>query len=352
MHPKTLLALIPFLVLGCATAKHSADVTDHDMRQVYDEIKTPYKYGVVIRQPDSSRLIDSPTIFQKEGRWFMTYIVFDGRGYETWLAQSDDLLHWTTQGRILSFTSAEWDASQKAGYPALLNTQWGGSQALMPFKGKYWLSYLGGSVDGYEAGRLGVGMAYTDDPTEPKEWKRLAKPVLSANDPDARWFEKSTIFKSSILQDERRLTGKPFVMFYNARGDTAEYESIGMAVSDDMEHWSRYGAEPVISQHQKGTISGDAQVVTMHGLYVMFYFGAFWKGSETATERFAVSRDLVHWKEWPGEDLVKPSEPFDVPYAHKPCVLKWKGVVYHFYTAVGNKGRVIALATSKPIQAQ
>ena len=82
----------------------------------------------------------------------------------------------------------------------------------------------------------------------------------------------------------------------------------------------------------------------------MFYFGAFWKGSETATERFAVSRDLVQWKEWTGEDLVKPSESFDATYAHKPCVLKWKGIVYHFYTAVGNKGRVIALATSKPIQ--
>lgn len=34
----------------------------------------------------------------------MTYIVFDGQGYETWLAKSKDLLNWETQGRIMTFT--------------------------------------------------------------------------------------------------------------------------------------------------------------------------------------------------------------------------------------------------------
>jgi len=37
----------------------------------------------------------------------------------------------------------------------------------------------------------------------------------------------------------------------------------------------------------------------------------------------------------------------DRKYAHKPWVIKWKGTVYHFYTAVGEYGRAIALATSK-----
>lgn len=36
-------------------------------------------------------------------------------------------------------------------------------------------------------------------------------------------------------------------------------------------------------------------------------------------------------------------------YAHKPWVLKHDGIVYHFYCAVGDRGRVIALATSKPL---
>ena len=38
--------------------------------------------------------------------------------------------------------------------------------------------------------------------------------------------------------------------------------------------------------------------------------------------------------------LVEPSEPFDKTYAHKPWVLKWNGVVYHFYCAVGSEDRV------------
>ena len=42
-----------------------------------------------------------------------------------------------------------------------------------------------------------------------------------------------------------------------------------------------------------------------------------------------------------------PSEPWDKTYAHKPWVIKHNGVVYHFYCAVGDQGRVIALATSK-----
>jgi hypothetical protein len=37
-------------------------------------------------------------------------------------------------------------------------------------------------------------------------------------------------------------------------------------------------------------------------------------------------------------------------YAHKPWLLKHKGVVYHFYCAVGNQGRAIALATSRPMK--
>ena len=49
------------------------------------------------------------------------------------------------------------------------------------------------------------------------------------------------------------------------------------------------------------------------------------------------------------EDLITPSESYDKKYAHKPWVIKWNGVVYHFYNAVGSEGRVIALATSKEL---
>jgi predicted GH43/DUF377 family glycosyl hydrolase len=115
-----------------------------------------------------------------------------------------------------------------------------------------------------------------------------------------------------------------------------------MAVSDDMVNWKRFGTGPLITR-RKG-ICGDAQITRVGDIYVMFYFGAFWKPG--AFERFACSYDLVNWTDWHGEDLISPSENYDREYAHKPWVIKWNGVVYHFYNAVGNEGRVIALATS------
>ncbi len=112
-----------------------------------------------------------------------------------------------------------------------------------------------------------------------------------------------------------------------------------------MFNWKRYGKKPVITR-KKG-ICGDAQITKIDDIYVMFYFGAFWKPG--GFERFACSYNLINWTDWEGEDLLASSEEYDKRYAHKPWVIKWNGVVYHFYNAVGNRGRVIALATSKDL---
>lgn len=342
---------LPFLLLiSCAVSRRSGEVPSRVMQRVYETVKTPYKYGVVFSHPDSTKMMDSPSIFCWNDRWYMTYIIFDGRGYETWLAESDDLLGWTSRGRILSFTDAGWDANQKAGYMALLDPKWGGSYRPDMFENRYWMSYLGGAVTGYEAGRLGTGIASTGDPSSAIEWIRHPSPVLAANDTASRWYDNSTIYKSTIIGDPERRSGFSFVMFYNAAGDTAHYESIAMAGSEDMIRWQRIGTKPVISRYKEGTICGDAQLTRMGNLYVMFYFGAFWNGDGHAYDRFACSYDLVHWTEWQGANLIEPSEPYDEQYAHKPFVIRWNGIVYHFYNAVGNKGRVIALATSKEIR--
>jgi predicted GH43/DUF377 family glycosyl hydrolase len=187
-----------------------------------------------------------------------------------------------------------------------------------------------------------VGMAFSDQLLTVQEWSRVEMPVLSPDDQDVRWFERKKIFKSSIIWDKEGHTGYPFLMYYNALGDTADYESIALAASHDMLKWDRLGTNPLITKH-KG-ICGDAQIVKMDDIFVMFYFGAFWK--EGAFERFACSYDLMHWTDWEGEDLISPGEDYDAVYAHKPWVIKWEGVVYHFYNAVGKQGRVIAMASS------
>ncbi|MCP9768329.1 glycosylase [Lacihabitans sp. LS3-19] len=321
-------------------------VPNDEMERVFQEIKTPFKYGIVLQHPDSSKMIDSPTIFRENETWYMTYIVFDGQGYETWLAESQDLLQWDTKGKVLSFTENTWDANQKAGYMSLVNIDWAGDYSVEKYKENYWMTYLGGNSTGYESGTLKIGLANSSSLIDTQEWNTNLSPLLSPEDKGVRWFENKTIYKSTVIRDEKRHTGHPFVMYYNAKGDTANYESIGMAVSDDLLKWSRYGENPVITKH-KG-ICGDAQITKFGELYVMFYFGAFWKPG--AFERFACSYDLINWTDWNGPDLVSPSEDFDEKYAHKPWVIKWKGVVYHFYNAVGRNGRVIALATSKDLK--
>jgi predicted GH43/DUF377 family glycosyl hydrolase len=155
------------------------------MQQIYEEVKTPYKYGLVIIPENDTKKIDCPSVFRKGTDWYMTYIQFDGRGYETWLAKSNNLLDWKTIGRVMSFSdttnSVEWDANQKAGYTALEDHQWGGSYKLQKFNNKYWMSYIGGKEKGYETGKLSIGIAHTEkDPTKPHEWSRTRVAVLSA----------------------------------------------------------------------------------------------------------------------------------------------------------------------------
>jgi len=317
------------------------------MQEIYEQVKTPYKYGIILKG-ENNKKVDCPAVFSHGGKWYMTYIVFDGTGYETWLAQSENetFCHWKPLGRILRFKKEGWDALQAAGHLALQDTQWGGSYQLQPFDGKYWMSYIGGSLRGYETDPLAIGIAYTADPSIPAEWTRLPHPVLHRDQPDVRYWEKLTQYKGNIIWDHQKTLGAPFVMFYNAKTRKKGYETIGMAISDDMKTWRRFGVDPVLDAGSG--ISGDPQVVRIGNLWVMFYFGAFWKPK--AFDTFACSYDLVHWTKWDGPHLVEPSEPWDEQYAHKPCVIFHNGVVYHFYNAVGNQGRVIALAASKPLQ--
>jgi len=352
-HPVASAALGALALWASAQATLAAEPIDAaTMQRVHDEVKTPFKYGVVLRG-ETNQMVDCPSLFRRDGKWFMMYVAITGKvGYETFLAESDDLLNWRKLGKILPFTQDGWDAWQADGGLALVNPEWGGDASLESFDGKYWLSYIGGAKQGYEPDPLAIGMAWSKDPTQVVEWTRVKEnPVLSPHDPDVREFERKTLYKSSIIRDPKASLGAPFVMFYNAKVKNG-YERIGMALSENLVDWKRFGTNCVLAngEEKQNGMSGDPQIVRMGDLWVMFYFGAGW--GPKAFDTFAVSRDLVHWTKWEGEFLVKPSEPWDKTYAHKPWVVKHDGVVYHFYCAVGDEGRVIALATSKNLKAK
>ena len=348
------------------------DVTRQEMEHIYEEVRTPYKYGMVIAPTDNYHKIDCPTVFREGSTWYMTYVCYngkdglDGRGYETWLAKSNDLLHWETLGRILAYPANDgniWDQNQRGGFPALIDYSWDGTYKMFPYKGRHYMTYIGGAGTGYEAvnAPLSIGMASTaQDITTAHQWNTQSVPVMSYNDKDAQWWEQLTQYKSTIywMRDkQQRIKGEekyPFVMFYNAGGKDDSHpkgERIGIALSKDLKKWKRYMGNPVFAHDSDGTITGDAQIMRMGDLWVMFYFSAYNPTRQyNAYNTFAVSRDLIHWQDWEGEDLIVPSKPYDELFAHKSYVVKHDGVVYHFYCAVNNdQQRGIAVATSVPM---
>lgn len=237
-----------------------------------------------------------------------------------------------------------------AGSIALPSVAWGASRPHR-YDGKYWMSYFGGEEEGFEPGPLAIGMASSRSAVSPSTWTRFESPVLDPRDADARWWENYRHFRSTVIYDRRKTLGAPFVMFYNARGGaiTEWSERIGMALSTNMVDWVRYRTDPVISNDPldfSGGISGDPQIVRMGDLWVMFYYGAFWRNG--AFDTFACSYDLVNWTKWSGPMLIAPTRSYDRQYAHKPWLVEHEGTVYHFYTAVGDK-RSIAVATSRDL---
>jgi len=330
------------------------DVSADEMQQVYDQVKTPHKYGVVL-QPEENQKFDCPNVFRHGDKWYMVYAVFEELvGYETCLAESDDLLHWQPLGTILPFSKTGWDAWQADGGVALIDHQWGGSAELQTYKDKYWMTYIGGAKQGYEPDPLKMGLAWSKTPHQPIPWTRYeGNPILSPADPDTRFFEKKTIYKSNVIWDKEESLGYPFVMFYNGKEEAGGgHEMIGLAVSRNMKDWRRLGDTHVIynDPESRYSISGDPQVVRIDDLWVMFYFGAFWQPG--AFDTFACSYDLINWTKWEGPHLVEPSEPYDETFAHKPWLIKHDGIVYHFYCAVGDQKRNIALATSKDLSSK
>lgn len=67
-------------------------VPDDVMKRVYEEAKTPFKYGIVIKA-DAGKKVDCPSVFRHGGKWYMTsrYNVVGNQGRTIALATSKDL---------------------------------------------------------------------------------------------------------------------------------------------------------------------------------------------------------------------------------------------------------------------
>ncbi|MCX7866415.1 MAG: hypothetical protein N2438_04735, partial [Limisphaera sp.] len=69
-----LLALAVFTLAGSAFAVAGGPEPDPVdpavLQRIYEEVKTPYKYGIVLRAPPG-RKVDCPNVFRFGGRWYM-----------------------------------------------------------------------------------------------------------------------------------------------------------------------------------------------------------------------------------------------------------------------------------------
>ena len=81
-----IILVFPAIVFVSETVAQEASpmITQSVMEAVYNEVKTPFKYGLVLVPDDETKMVDSPSVFRNGEKWYMTYIVFDGTGYETW----------------------------------------------------------------------------------------------------------------------------------------------------------------------------------------------------------------------------------------------------------------------------
>lgn len=330
-------------------------------QSIYEEVKTPYEYGIVLSYSGigtdtfDSDLIDNPNVFAIPGDdtyVYMTYVGHDGTGYRTGLARSMDMLHWEKVGKILeNGEPGAWDEYNAAGY-IVRDHEWG--ELPTPHvteDGRLAMTYLASDTPGYEAGIKRAGVAFADSIFQPdgslSQWERAPDPVLDAND-GAYPYEKGIIWKLQAIWDAEN---SRYVGFYNAASGP---EVMCQAYSQDLLHWEREATNPVLNQDisPSGAIWGDshnadADVVKIGDYWVMFYFTSSPGG---IIDSFAVSKDMVHWEK-SYIPLTKRNNTYSSTYAHKPCVVKKNGVVYHYYNAVGSEGRLIALDTSIDLSA-
>jgi len=299
--------------------------------------RTPYKYGQLVLGPSrvagsfDERSVDCPFVFSVDGRFYMTYVGFDGTGYQTGLAESDDLVHWRRVGLIFPRDPSSSVTRFNAALMCILrDDDLHSSAPLKKIGGRYLGTWHAYPSPGYEEGPAVIGLAWSDDL---QHWERTA-PILEP-DPDAAW-EAGGLYKPYLVKD-----GDTFYLFYNAKNKEKRWhEQTGFATSKDLKTWIRYPGNPIIpngpEQSWDARFASDPAVLRVGKRWALYYFGLASDGK--ARELLALGKDPAHFSKVP-EIMVDVGPPgsVDEVYAHKPALISQGGDLYHFYCAVSGK---------------
>ncbi|MDR2763723.1 MAG: hypothetical protein LBB90_01680 [Tannerella sp.] len=294
---------------------------------------------------------DVPCVYQTADNpdvWYMSFIGFNGKGYNSFVVESRDLIHWTNPRLAMGFgKEGEFDHGGCV-IGAYLYDSWDikTPRTIRKKDDKYWTLYGCYPRQGdYELRPGYEGVATSADGLH---WTRASdEPVLSVYQKDCKEWEKDCIYQPWLVEHEGA-----YYNFYNAA--QGGIENMGLALSNDLIHWVRYPFNPVINVRPEGydaKFASDAKVFRDGDHWTMFYFGV---GKGGAHIMIAFSRDLAHWTADP-EPLYKAGghpAGLDKEYAHKiSLVFNPKNeTFYMYYCATGNKGRGIGLLTGKTVK--
>jgi predicted GH43/DUF377 family glycosyl hydrolase len=295
--------------------------------------------------------IDVPAVYQLPGddTWYMSFIGFNGKGYQSFVAESSDLVQWGNTRLAMGFgKEGEFDfGGCVIGAYLYEDYDIKARRTLKQRDDKFWTLYGCYAKQGsYEADPGYEGVASSDDGLR---WTRAKDDyILSVHEPEVGDWEKHCIYQPWLVEHEGR-----FYNFYNAKRMPEWIEQMGLATSDNLLDWQRHPDNPVIHVTPGGydeKFVSDGKVFRDGDHWVMFYFGV---GQGGAHIMAAFSRDLVNWTVDP-EPLYKaggnPSG-LDKQFAHK-ISLVWNPqneTFYMYYCACGEQGRGIGLITSKPL---
>ncbi len=324
---------------------------------------TPYKYGKPVLEGSGVEgafdccAVDIPFVFYHNSQFYMLYSGFSGRGYQTALAVSDNLLDWKHKAVILGPAGeGRWDRIGAAGTWIIKESDdLFKTPVLKKIDGKYWMVYHSYPENGYEAGPAEIGLAWTED-EELLRWNRLDKPVFSWR--DGEYWERGGLYKACIVQKE-----DTYFMYYNAKTPIRSWiEQTGAAASKELLHWTRCAQNPLLKVTEEGwdtKFLSDPCVVRDGELWLNYYFAYDMKHAQ---DGLALSTDLLHWEKV--EDPIVPNGAagtLDETHAHKASIVYYEGKLYHFYCAVRpfregdktniyNEYRTITVACSHPFE--
>jgi predicted GH43/DUF377 family glycosyl hydrolase len=354
-----LTVILAISQLSCRSNKHTQQI---DMATL-DKWSAPFRGWHYYAEPiipsdlkipghEDFHSFDAPHVYQiptQPGKWFMSFIGFNGQGYNSFVFESNNLIKWTNPRLAMGFgKEGEFDfGGCVLGAYLLESYKIKAPRMLKKRDGKFWTLYGCYAVQGsYEIDPGYEGVASSEDGLA---WKQAKDQyILSVNEPEVGEWEKACIYQPWLVEYKGM-----FYNFYNAKHMPDWIEQMGLATSENLLDWRRYEGNPIVRIRPGGydeKFCSDGKVYRDGDHWVMFYFGV---SQGHAHIMVAFSRDLLHWTSHP-EPLYKAGgHPggLDLIHAHKISLVYNPGndTFYLYYCAVGNKGRCIGLITSRKL---